>query len=377
MVPSDLRKTNLVVDDILVVNGTIVSADAEFGQVDIRSGTVEATNILSPLIETDNVIITGLASNGGTLLVAEDINTIVAGQIPEFVANGSTMVRAISKSTLMANTLSYFFLDGSDGNVEISALTTLTRDMYYDTLTIASTGILVPAGFCIFCKTAFINNGVIQMNGGNGNDGTALAGGTGGVATSSTGALISGQSGKTGGNPAANGTNAVGTATSLGGLGGVGGNSATRTGGTVTAGASVIVGATYLKNIAFWPLLFRVNAVPGLIFGGDPGGGGSGGAGGVGAGGGGGGAGGGWIMVVAPTISGSGTFEAKGGNGGNGFGGVAAGGGGGGGGVVYLLSISNSILSTQVDVSPGVGGTGFASGASGNAGVFQVNLLVT
>lgn len=378
LVPSDLRKTNLVIDDTLLA-GKIVANDAEFGNLTIRSGTVSANQIVTQTFTTQQVVVTTTGtSTGGSLLIAENVSSIVAGQIPQFISGGSTVVRSIPKSVFMGNTLSYFFMDGSDGNVTISGgTTTLTRDMYYDTLTIDSTGVLIPAGFCIFCQTALINNGAIRMNGGNGSDGSGASGGTGGTAATSTGALVSGQSGKTGGAPAANGSNAVGTATSLGGLGGVGGNSATQTGGTVTAGQSFIVGLTYLKNVAFWELLFRVNAIPATVFGGDPGGGGSGGAGGVGAGGGGGGAGGGWVMVVASSVSGSGTFEANGGNGGNGFGGVGGGGGGGGGGVVYILSLSNSITSSQVLVNGGTGGTGFASGASGNTGVYQNNVLTS
>lgn len=375
----DLRKTNLVIDDILVVHGKLVATDSEFKNVTIRSGTLQATEVSTQTMVTQTVTtMNGSSTTPGTLLVAENLSEIVAGEIPEFTTDNSTIVRSIPKSVFMGNTLRYFFEDGSDGNVTISGGTmTLTRDMYYDTLTIDPTGVLIPAGFVVFCKTACINNGVIHMNGGNGGDGTGVAGGAGGTPTTSSGALISGQTGKTGGAPAANGANAVGTATSLGGLGGVGGNSATQTGGTVTAGLSFIVGTemTYLKNVAFWPMLFRVNAVPALMFGGDPGGGGSGGAGGVGAGGGGGGAGGGWIMIVASSISGSGTFESNGGVGGNGFSGVGAGGGGGGGGVVYFLSLSNSIVSSQVSVNGGVGGTGFSSGASGNLGTYQNNIL--
>lgn len=274
----DLRKTNLVIDDTLVVHGKLVATDSEFGNLTIRSGTLQATKVTTQTMVTQTVTtMNGSSTTPGTLLVADNLSSIVAGEIPEFTTDNSTIIRSIPKSVFMGNTLSYFFEDGSDGNVTISGGTlTLTRDMYYDTLTIDPTGVLIPAGFVVFCKTALINNGVIHMNGGNGGDGTGVAGGTGGTPTTSTGALISGQTGKTGGAPAANGANAVGTATSLGGLGGVGGNSATQTGGTVAAGLSFVAGTemTYLKNVAFWPMLFRVNALPALMFGGDPGGGG-------------------------------------------------------------------------------------------------------
>ncbi|MBM3131956.1 MAG: hypothetical protein FJZ95_02840, partial [Chloroflexi bacterium] len=43
------------------------------------------------------------------------------------------------------------FGDGSDGDVTISADTDLTRDMYYNTLTVNSTKILSTKGYRIFC----------------------------------------------------------------------------------------------------------------------------------------------------------------------------------------------------------------------------------
>src|SRR3990167_10257508 len=60
--------------------------------------------------------------------------------------------------------------DKSDGNVIISGTTTLTRDMFYDRLTIENGGILQPAGFRIFADIIEHKSGGIIRN--NGNDGS-------------------------------------------------------------------------------------------------------------------------------------------------------------------------------------------------------------
>ena len=79
--------------------------------------------------------------------------------------------------------LTNIFGDGSDGDVVISSNTTLTRDMFYNTL-IVNTGItLSTAGFRIFSKVSLVNNGTISVTGGNGgNGGTGLSGGAAGTA---------------------------------------------------------------------------------------------------------------------------------------------------------------------------------------------------
>src|SRR5918912_1656617 len=44
------------------------------------------------------------------------------------------------------------FGDGSDGSVVVTVNTTLTRDMYYQNLTVGSGVVISPAGFRIFVK---------------------------------------------------------------------------------------------------------------------------------------------------------------------------------------------------------------------------------
>jgi hypothetical protein len=85
------------------------------------------------------------------------------------------------------------FGDGSDGDVIISSNTTLTRDMYYNDLTINSGITLNTGGYRIYIKGTLTNNGVIANNGndasgdtiGNGApSGSLLGGANGGLAGS-------------------------------------------------------------------------------------------------------------------------------------------------------------------------------------------------
>jgi len=82
----------------------------------------------------------------------------------------------------------YIFCDGSDGDVTISSNTTLTRDMYYNNLTINSTFTLFPDGYKIYVAETLTNNWTISRAwvagsaGANGAGGTGWAGWAGGVA---------------------------------------------------------------------------------------------------------------------------------------------------------------------------------------------------
>lgn len=74
------------------------------------------------------------------------------------------------------------FGDGSDGVVTISGNTTLTRDMYYSTLTV-NNGITLNGGsYRIFCSSTLTNNGTISRNGNAGGNASSATGGTAGAA---------------------------------------------------------------------------------------------------------------------------------------------------------------------------------------------------
>jgi len=70
--------------------------------------------------------------------------------------------------------------DGSDGDVTISSPTTLTRDMFYNNLTVNDT--LSTGGFRIYVKGILTGTGVIQNNGGNGGNAVTQTGGVAGAA---------------------------------------------------------------------------------------------------------------------------------------------------------------------------------------------------
>jgi hypothetical protein len=72
--------------------------------------------------------------------------------------------------------LKILFGDGSDGDVTISSDTTLTRDMFYNNLTVNSGVKLRTNGYRIFVKETLTNNGIIHNNGGDASGATGGAG---------------------------------------------------------------------------------------------------------------------------------------------------------------------------------------------------------
>lgn len=293
--------------------------------------------------------------------------------------------------------------DGSDGDITISGgTTTLTRDMYYNSLTVNGTGILITAGYGVFVKGSLVVDGssgaIIRNsggNGGNGTNGTVGSGGTGGAAgaASGTGTFPGGFAGKVGG--AATATATAGSAGSFsiisangaaGGTGAAGSNGAAGAGaaggtntGTVTRTPRNAMNAYLLLE---FPTATSVQRM-GVNCGSSSGSGGGTGSGGFGGGGGGSGGSGGIVFIHARdiTLTGAGCISANGGNGGNGgnpFDGTAGGGGGGGGGnggVVFLLYkiLSGTGTATANGGTKGAAGsTGFATptaAADGAAGL--------
>ena len=318
------------------------------------------------------------------------------------------------------------FGDGSDGDVTISSPTTLTRDMFYNSLTFSAD--INANGFSIYVKTTMTRTGTAKItnnggNGGNGVNGSNATGGTGGIAGAAPGSGTlpgpaaavaggAGAGGNTGGASASAGspgvagiavTNsiaAVSTNTAAAGGNADGGGGA----GTAAGGAAGAVATT--TQTAAVPRAFSLASILAFVSGavvtalrcaaGSPGSGGggwgTGASGGNGGGGGGGGAGtaGGMVRVVARYIidSGSGVmFQAIGGDGGKGgdgyyqSGNCGVGGGGAGpgghGGVIMRIyqTLTGTATTSVVGGAAGAvgvkaqGGTGTASnGASASAG---------
>ena len=169
------------------------------------------------------------------------IGGFVADTFGVFVGNASTgnyMQYDTASGNLIVNgrqfTTDPVYGDGSDGDVVLGAgTTTLTRDMFYNNLTIPNGAILNPAGYKIFCKTKILgqsggsfigqgNAGGAATGGANGSGGTGGTFGSAGAASTAlaSGSLFGALAGPAGKNGSTGGSGAGGAAT--GGAGGAG-----------------------------------------------------------------------------------------------------------------------------------------------------------
>lgn len=380
---------------------------------------------------SDNTKVYGskITSNGGygvNIVASTDDNTIITSN--DFAGNATSAVGDSGTNTVIRgnsgvndnaastanNVLAYG--DGSDGDVIISADTNLTRDMYYQNLTVDSTFTLNPSGYRIFVSETLTNNGTIARNGNAGSVGTtdtAPTGGVGGVggAALAAGTLpgsVAGVTGGNGGNGAVAGgsgvagdpgligtagnaqTNTLATTNGVAGVaGGHGGDDGSDAGGVGGAGGAGgastqlstterprdLVSARTFRNDA--GTQYKPTAGSGASGGGGGGGAGAGGVAGGGGGGGGSGSVGGVMQIFAREVVNNGAITCTGGAGGAGGAGsdsespsfnsgVGGGGGGGAGGNGGVLIINAGAFSGNTPtVAGGAGGTGGAIGAQG------------
>lgn len=276
-----------------------------------------------------------------------------------FSGSGQFWWDGVNRTDSVTNTLKTLFGDGRDGDVTIGADTTLTRDMYYRSLTVAAGFTLSPNGHTInVLHTLTVEaTGVISVKGGDGAAG-AVGGAAAGLAGGARGPFIGGGAlGGAGALAAAAGTNngAAGNAGSAsqnpiaycmagGAAGGGGGNHAL----VAVSGGNGIQGTTSA--------------------------GGAGGAGtGAGAtqlGGGGGGGGGGVCVIYARDIINDGTITANGGAGGSGMvSGADKGGNGGGGGGGSVFLTYETLTGADPTVAGGAAGVSGNGGAAGGNGI--------
>jgi len=417
---------DLVYDSTMTSNFQYVGgAWTEIGD----TGTVNATESAAGKIELATVAEQISASATGSTsaplvvqakyLVRSGSGSDYAGRIP-ILGNDGTLT-----GSLLPATAGDFLLygDGSDGDVTVSTDTTLTRDMFYDNLTMSGNAVISMAGYRVFVKGTYSGSGTLSaLSGGNGGNGgnanlmTAGTAGTGGAATASgslpqslygvvgvvgaTGRsdLGNGDPGTTGVTPpvqtnslSVNGYGSGSTANIAGAGGTCAGGQTPGTGGTLGVRGTITshghyVMAFYVQFSSF--IGARISQIRGM---GGSAGAPSGGAGGncstsADAGGGGGsggtGANGGYFFVAIKTIAGNLAIKSLGGNGGNGGnGGAAAGsgvdnaGGGGGGaggnggtggsGVLAYTNITGTIINYLFGGTAGTGGTGGAGAGTG------------
>lgn len=406
----------------------------------------------------------GGSANAYTLAIDAQITAYAAGQVFKFKANfqntsaATLNVNSIGAKTIKKNvstdlapgdiqvdqivtvvydgtnlqmlggvgsSSTFDFGTGADGDATISGATSLSRDMYYNNLTVTNTFTLNPSGYRIFVKGVLNNQagGTIARNGnagGTGSNGSGTNQGAGGAAgTALAGGTIEGSiagavgghgsdggnsgslSGQQGLQPAAI-SNTIGVAGSGSGAGGKGQQNAGTVGtaglagdaGTITAAKEFPYTYQAAYNLSTW----LTSTTFTRLFssqGGAGGGGGSGAAGngitgGGGGGGGGGGSSGGIVAIFARHIINAGTISAIGGAGGAGGNGVSSGGatgGGGGGGAggsggVIILVYQTLTNTGTISVAGGTGGaagnnanTAPAAGSAGQTGViYQIQL---
>lgn len=313
---------------------------------------------------TSEVTASGPGAAAATLLNSAVIGKILTGLTlgTGTVLSTDTILQAFGKLLNKGN--ASCFPAATDGNATISSDTTLTKDMFYDTLTVNLGSTLFTNGFRIFARTAIVCNGSIDRSG---NNATGIAA----TAALTAGSVGVGTAGGAGGTAA--GAAGGASATSLGGAGGAGG---------ATGSAGGAGGANTLNTAANGGVeSFQIydNARTGRNVAGTQVTYGSGGGGGAGDGtaGGAGGGGGGLVILITPSLTGSGTIRVKGGDGFQPIAGNRGGGGGGGGGILAICTENDVTMTSLIlNTAGGVGASGFGTGASGINGSTGRTFLV-
>lgn len=366
-----------------------ISADSLYGNLANKVSPTFSGNVTLPSTTTI------MASNGTDVLVSSTELSYLDG----VTSNIQTQIDGFLKID------SFWFGDGSDGDVTITSPTTLTRDMYYDNLTLSGSARLNPDGFRIFVKTNLdLTNapaGAIANIESDGSDALGTAPGAGGTGISSTrnfayyGRSSNGGSGGSGQGGSSGDVAPEVLASSPIFLG----NWIQATGGGALGALTPRTAATASTTAVPWRRTFVDLYAPfiassGRLYGG------AGGLGGNGAGkdsfqqlpgggGGGGGSGNTGAFIYAKKITvGASTADSailfRGGAGGNGDAyeiNVGGGGGGGQGGIVYLVyREKDGTMSTDrylVNTSGGTGGTGYRGGQGGASGSIAMTNLGT
>lgn len=338
-----------------------------------------------------------IGPDGQLVASADTVTSLVDGIKAELAVPSSAMIDK--------------FGDGADGDVQLSTDTTLSRDMYYNTLDLNG-HYLFPNGYSIYVKEWLYGIGFINASGVTGSDASGPTGGHVGVSFNGAGNVFAagvagtdGADGVASGNPGA-APSATGANYGNGG-GGANGHNTLNNGaggwgwtdgwghnlGGVRPEPGALTRRAYHRplQIDFMPTSPKIGGGQGGIGGASGGGGQTGG--GLSGGGGAGGQGGGVAHVAArrvvlmpydvPTIYATGGLGGKGGNAevGSSAGGGGAGGGGGGGWIIFEfeklynpVGYPTQAHTTIVDASgsgaqaPGTGDNAAESGKAGSWG---------
>lgn len=361
------RSTHTGTQAISTVNGLQTALDGKADDADITAeaaARVAADDLRlliadAPELIRDTIAAALAAGTGVTITPSDGADTI-------------TIAASASSESALA-----VFGTGADGDATISTTVSPTRDMFYNNLTITSTGRLKTNAYRIFVKGTL----TIASGGKLDHDGDPANVITGGGFSASTN-LGTGR-----GTPGGTGTQTAGTGGGnqstqndiLAGVGGAGGTGGSGGGGAAgTRGSNNFTAATIPRPInvpaaitGYIPTSANNSGFLGFM--GGTGGGGGGGV--TAASGGGGGGGGGVLIVAAKAIANSGTISANGGAGGTRSPSAenTGGGGGGGGGLAIVSCMTYSGNAPTANGGAGGAGTGTGTaGAAGGAGsVFQ------
>lgn len=363
----------------------LVAADLSALIVPIANGGTNSNTALSNnriMVSSAGKIVEAAALTNGQLLIGSTGAAPVAAGLtagPGISIINSAGSITITNSSPGVGTLDPGLIgDGVDGAVTISVNTTLTRDMYYSSLTVNAGVTLNTGGYTIFCSgtVTIAATGFIARNGnGGGNAATSAAGAAAAaLAGVTTGTGAAGAAGGAGTTAAGGSGVSSGAQSGEGGSGGVGGNGGGGSGGVGGSGGNAgVLTIRYFRNVqANWKYTAVGTYMP-LGTGGAGGAAGGGDGTNLGRGGGGGGSSAGGILIICNALNNLGTIQVKGGAGGAGgagaLGNVGGGAGGGGGGGGKIMIICNTIMALgTLDDTGGIAGVGSAGAGTGSAG---------
>ena len=354
---------------VLKVSAARVSGDASF-PVDVYfCGNNNASHTHTSAVA--KTIAVGIQTTSGPTTL--DITTIADGQ---YLKRSGTNVIGASTST-PAGFMSAIYGPGSMGDLTVATgtTTTLSKDSFYQNVTIQGTGQLRTAGWKLHVAGTLTisGSGSVHDDGNAANGGTAGAALTGGSSCRGlTGAGASGVINTVGGGTpgSASTASALNNSNALpaGGAGGTSGAQAGGAAGTATA-----------ANQGPWGNWLQGRSAAGTAWTGGAGGGAGGCSTATTTSSGGGGSGGGICWVAAKSIANSGRISANGGNGGNAStssGGNASGGGGGGAGICFVITDTATSAIGSVTATGGLGGAPVGTGGASNPGVAGSTVVI-
>lgn len=385
----DSNQTGFTAGDTLYISDTAGTIASSAGTISKKVGYAKSATEIYFKVDTNDL----LRADGAITRTADGVGVNLETSNPGLKITTNkldvklkTAGGILSGSDGLYTSTTFQYGDGSDGDITINSGTfssgpitsnCLTRDAYFNNLTINSGYQLDPKGFQIYVKGTVntIGTGKIVSNGVNGAAGSSSSGGSGGALPYTSGTLPLAIAGGAGGNGASGSGAQAGVAggncartlapISITGAtgGGGGGNAAGGAGGSITSNCNSLP-YSLTSFGRFFEMVAGIFAAHQLMPGAGGGGGCNGTGGYVGGGGGQGGTSGGFIFVSAFTVTNL-NIEAIGGNGGAGgstSGGTGSQGGAGNGGIA--LVVYNTKGTITYTLTKGTGGTGGSNGFS-------------